>query len=188
MPRFVAALIALLVFGVNAAAQVQQGDPRVRVTFGCVTDCEQVIGTVVQFTSDSMVIREEGRPGTRRLALASVSRYELDRGPQQNKVGVMAGVGVVVGLVGGGVVGFLTDEPETSGCGVDLPSDSTLDCDAGGALIGAGIGLAIGAGVGFLIGKMMTPDRWVEMDLGYAQLGAGPRGLGRFGLDVSFPF
>jgi hypothetical protein len=184
MPRFVAALIALLVFGVHATAQAQQGDPRVRVTFGCVTDCQRVVGTVIAFTSDSMVVRPDGASGTHRLALASVSRYELDRGPQENKVGVMAGIGVIAGVVVGGVTGFITDGPSTSGCGVE----DSGNCDAGGALIGAGIGLAVGAGIGALIGKMMTPDRWVEMDLGYAQLGAGPRGLGRFGLEASFPF
>lgn len=184
MRRVILALTAAIVPVTNIAAQ-QEGspeDPRVRVTYGCATGCERVIGTVVAFTSDSMVIRIEGQPGTRRLALASVSRYELDRGAQESRTGTLAGVGVMVGIIGGGLVGVLVDSPTTSGCG------GLGTCDAGGVLIGAGIGLALGVTAGYLIGRSMTPDRWVEIDLGFAQVGMGPRRARRYGLGASIPF
>lgn len=184
MRRVILALAAAIVPVTNIAAQRQGSaeDPRVRVTYGCATGCERVIGTVVAFASDSMVIRIEGQPGTRRLALASVSRYELDRGTQRSRTGTLAGLGVVVGIIGGGLVGILVDGPTTSGCG------QSGTCDAGGALMGAGIGLAVGATAGYLIGKSLTPDRWVEIDLGFAQVGIGPRRARRYGLGASIPF
>ena len=184
MRRVIIALAAAIVPVTNIAAQRQGSaeDPRVRVTYGCATGCERVIGTVVAFASDSMVIRIEGQPGTRRLALASVSRYELDRGAQRSRTGTLAGLGVVVGIIGGGLVGILVDGPTTSGCG------QSGTCDAGGVLIGAGIGLAVGATAGYLIGKSLTPDRWVEIDLGFAQVGMGPRHARRYGLGASIPF
>lgn len=184
MRRVIIALAAAIVPVTNIAAQRQGSaeDPRVRVTYGCATGCERVIGTVVAFASDSMVIRIEGQLGTRRLALASVSRYELDRGTQRSRTGTLAGLGVVVGIIGGGLVGILVDGPTTSGCG------QSGTCDAGGALMGAGIGLAVGATAGYLIGKSLTPDRWVEIDLGFARVGMGPRHARLYGLGASIPF
>jgi hypothetical protein len=184
MRRAILALTVAIVPFTHLAGQ-QQGsaeDPRVRVTYGCATGCERVIGTVVAFASDSMVIRIEGQPGTRRLALAAVSRYELDRGAQKSRTGTLAGLGVVVGIIGGGLVGVLVDSPNTSGCG------QSGTCDAGGALLGAGIGLAVGATAGYLIGRLLTRDRWVEIDLGFAQVGMGPRRARRYGLGASIPF
>jgi hypothetical protein len=186
MFRSCLALVILLVFAIDLSAQTGADGPRVRVTYGCDVDCRRVVGTVVAFSPDSMSLRVEGQPGTERMALASISRYEIDRGPQPNHKGVMAGVGAMVGLVGGGVVGFLADRPTTTGCGSPLfPGDVTQPCDSGQMLLGAGVGLAVGAGVGYLIGRAMTPNRWVEVDLGYAQVGLAPRGLG-LGVAVQF--
>ncbi len=186
MTRFVVCAAVFLLPVTNFAAEAQQNDatlPRVRVTYGCDTDCQRVTGNVLVFTTDSMVLRVDGRRGDLGIALASVSRYELDRGPQRDRTGTMAGIGIVIGIFGGGIMGFLIDRPETGGCD---PSGTT--CNAGGALIGAGLGLAIGAGGGYLLGRSLTESRWVEVDLGYAQVGLGSRGLRRFGLSAAIPF
>jgi hypothetical protein len=186
MTRFVVCATVFLLPVANFATQAQQNDatlPRVRVTYGCDTDCERVTGNVLAFSTDSMVVRADGRPGNLEIALASISRYELDRGPQENRTGTLVGVGIFVGIVGGGIVGFIVNSPNTGGCG-----PSGITCDAGGTLIGAGVGLAIGVGTGYLIGKLLTDSRWVEVDLGYAQVGLQAQGLRRFGLSAAIPF
>ncbi len=132
---------------------IEPGD-RVRVTVS-----SKIVGTVVTFVADTLVLKLEGQ-STWAVPLASMKKLEVSRGRKSN-VGKGAGRGFLIGAALGVTVGALTG----GGFG---DCDFTHDTDSGGcsaqfALVG---GLAfglLGAGIGAIAGGANPGEEWQEV-------------------------
>ncbi len=176
--RHATILVAILAFVplVSATAQdslpVRAGD-RVRVTAPDLGIRKQA-GRFAALRADTLVVAVAD--STMTLPVASMTRLEVSRGQKSR-----AGQGAGIGLLGGGLLGFLISRNCTEGTGfIDTRRACIQISTVGGAVVGTLLGLAVGA--------VIMTDRWQEVPLDRVRVSFGPQRDGRLGVGASVRF
>ncbi len=176
--RHATILVAILAF-VPASATSQEPPPvkvgdRVRVTAPDLGIRKQA-GRFEALRADTMVVAVAD--STMTFPVAFVTRLEVSRGQKSR-----AGQGAGIGLLGGGLLGFLISSRNcTEGTGfLDTREACIQVSTVGGAIVGTFLGLAVGA--------VIMTDHWQEVPLHRVRVSVGPQRDGRFGLGASVRF
>ena len=122
---------------------------------------------------------------TLRVAVASVTKFEVHRGRKSNaRKGALIGGGVR----GAGGLG-LSILWVAGGCEWAGSYGGCETGEAAAAIAGTtAITFGVGAGLGALIGAFIKSDRWEEVPLDRLRVSVVPQRGGRFGLGVSIAF
>ncbi len=130
-------LVAILAFvplaSATAQVRVRPGE-RVRVTY----PPRQSVGTFLAWKADSLVMESHG--DTLALPPGSVIRLEV-----RGRGSWGAGKGAGIGLLGGGLLGYLISSGSCSGSSLFSPSECIQLSTVGGAVVGTLLGLVVGA-------------------------------------------
>jgi hypothetical protein len=151
---------------------------RVRITVSQ-PDTGRVVGVVVRFRSDSLVVRT-GEADLADVPFPSINRLEVSRGRDMRPVIISAGIGGLAGAVVGALAASTPECP---------PLDLSAEClpgvnQAGAALAGAALGaLALG-----LVAKAVGGERWEDIPLGRLRVTFAPQRDGPFGFAASIMF
>ncbi len=172
-------LVAILAFVPLASATAQEPPPvkvgdRVRVTAPDLGIRKQA-GRFEALRADTLVVAVAD--STMTFPVASVTRLEVSRGQKSR-----AGQGAGIGLLGGGLLGFLISSRNcTEGAGVLDTREACIQVSTvGGAVVGTFLGLAFGA--------VIMTDRWQEVSLDRVRVSFGPLRDGRLGVGASLRF
>lgn len=129
-----------------------------------------VVGTLVEFRSDSLRVRREDAEDTVAVATREVTRLEISRHRDRH---TLAGIGI--GLAGGALIGAVTaggNSRSAPSCAPNEPfclhMGNVVDPTVAGA-VGGGL---IGALAGGIIGASYRTDRWEAVVL--PGMAAGP--------------
>jgi hypothetical protein len=128
---------------------VSQG-ARVKV-FPSMEGTEPVVGEVVQFSYDTLVIVPEGNGSAQTFYPGDLRKIEVSQGKKSN-VGKGAWIGAAAGAVFGLIIGAASGPYECCTTGTIAAGMAGISA-AGGALIGVGVGAAT------------SSERWVEAEL-----------------------
>ncbi len=185
--RHATILVAILAFVPLASATAQVPSARVRVTHlpiclpptYCVGPRRQSVGTFLAWKADSLVMESNG--DTLALPLGSVIRLEV-RG--RGSWGAWKGAGI--GLLGGGLLGYLISSGSCSntGGGRFVPAAGftlTREQCIGVSTVG---GAVVGTLLGLVVGATARADKWKAVPL----VRFAPQRDGRFGLGLSVRF
>lgn len=145
---------------------------RVRITSGSA----RVVGTVVERSADSLLIRLDRRKRLLVVPIDRVDRAEVSRGRRS---------GATAGVIVGGVLGVGTG----LALGISFASDGFFDFGSGDVVKATALlGLA-GATAGGLIGSAIRTERWEEMPHGPAPVTIAPAAGGgvRLAFSVNLP-
>ena len=148
-------LFALLIPAALASQGLEPGD-KVRTIRTPGTAGLRQEGVVLSARTDSAVVRLATNPGIE--STVAVSSLEVSRG--QHRQG---GRGALVGLIVGGVGGFVVGYAGGDDCG---PGDFICFDRRATGLMGAVFFGAIGTGVGAIVGHNTLTDRWVRVGTG----------------------
>ncbi len=183
--RHATILVAILAFVPLTRITAQEPPPvkvgdRVRVTAPALGIRKQA-GRFEALRADTLVVAVAD--STMTFPVASVTRLEVSRG-QKSRMGLGAGIG----LLGGGLLGYLISSGLGShgGCteGGGFLEPTREQCiglsTVGGAVVGTLLGLVAGA--------LTKTDRWREVPLDRLRLQVAPQRDGRFGLGLSVRF
>ncbi len=172
-------LVAILAFVPFAIATAQDSLPvragdRVRVTAPDLGIRKQA-GRFEALRADTMVVAVAD--STMTFPVAFVTRLEVSRGQKSR-----AGQGAGIGLVGGGLLGFLISSGTCSGESFLIRTREACIrvSTVGGAVVGTFLGLAVGA--------VIMTDRWQEVPLDRVRVSFGPQRDGRLGVGASVRF
>jgi hypothetical protein len=130
-------------------------------------DMDESVGTVAALETDTLTVKVEERAVALYVPLADITKLEVRRG-QKSNAGKGALIGLGVGVVVGGVLGFnLCEMDETkSGCEIHEHIFGSL-------MSGAFFGL-LGGGIGALIGAASKTDRWETVPLNNIRVSLTP--------------
>ncbi len=177
--RHTTILVAILAFVPLASATAQDSLPvragdRVRVTAPDLGIRKQA-GRFAALRADAMVVAVAD--STMTFPVASMTRLEVSRG-QTSRMGPGAGIG----LLGGGLLGYLISSGSCSGERFLIRTQETCIrvSTVGGAVVGTFLGLAVGA--------VIMTDRWQEVPLDRVRVSFGPLRDGRLGVGASVRF
>lgn len=170
-----AAALALAALAPLAAAPLAAQAPadsgaRVRVRVAL----PRIAGTfhVLAATPDSLVLQRDPGSPVHRVAVASIERLDVSRGPRS------AGAGFGRGLLIGGLIGAGVGIATGLASGSDDPG-GFLAMDAEAKALGGGLVLGVGGGlVGGLIGALAPGERWQRVEPGRVAVVAPPGGRG----------
>ncbi len=152
IPVLVLAALALLAPAATAAQTPVVLAPNTRIRFAVTRDTAAVVASVVAQRGDSLWVHPERSRDTLGLRISSLARLDVSRGKETHALHA-AGVGLLIGAVGGGVLGYATGEDCTSSEWICFPRGLTA---AAGAVA---FGL-VGAGVGAVVGWVNPVERW----------------------------
>ena len=175
-PTNFTSLVFLFSLAVSIDLVAQETSPvvpgdRVRVT----VLKNKIVGTVVTFEADTLVMNVKNRAEPTAVPLASVKRLEVGRGKESN-VRRNALIGLVVGAVSGAIGTCLGEE------GGDV-STAPNNCILLSVLIGGGLGAGVGAALG-----AVKVEQWEEVPLERIRVGVSPHGDGGLTFTASFTF
>ncbi len=189
--RLLAAILVVAPLTTAAAQPSLSPGDRVRVSARGAR--EQMIGTVVSASSETLVIQGENETTSRIIPLASVRQLHRSRGRSVSwsRVLTYAAVGGVAGAITGGVGIPIMTSSDCHG-----PSRSTTNiasclaryADGDARIRAATVGGAIGAALGVLIGAATGKERWDQVSVGRVRFGLKPsRHAGAaFSLSIGF--
>ena len=145
------------------------------------TSCRKDTGIFAASPADSIVLEVDGHGRRLAIPVASLRKFEVNRGGKSN-----AETGMTLGgfLLGG--LGFMAGfTATTTSCppGTRCIRPSTAD-----VLRVTAIAASVGAGIGAVIGSTIHGDRWEEVPLDRLRVSVAPQRDGSFALAVSIRF
>ncbi|HEX8724859.1 MAG TPA: hypothetical protein VF737_05660 [Gemmatimonadaceae bacterium] len=182
LPTLVLATLSLVAPAAVAAQAPIVLTPDTRIRYAVAPDTPAVVANVVAQRGDTLWVRPVRGADTLALGLSRLARLDVSHGKETHALH-HAGVGFLIGAVGGGVLGYAG--------GSDCSSSDWICFSRGEtAVFSAALFGAVGAGVGAIVGWVNPSERWEPVALPHdARLtfrpgGAGGRGY-RVGITVT---
>lgn len=184
--------------GLSAQLSALAPGQRVRLS-GCIelaadhVQCAgRIDGTVVETTSDNLIIRRPRDSGVATIPVNSIQRLRAATGRKRRTV-TGAVLGAIVGAFVGGVIGKRVRPGTPSSPGECINATMWLICtrhpgEPSGLRTGALGGAGLGVGVGALLGSLIRSTQWQDLWLGRPRAAAFVTAGGRFGLVASMRF